>query len=274
MSAVDVDVVVVGAGPAGSAAATVLARGGHSVLLLERGPFAGSKNMYGGVVYPRILDGLHPRWWEEAPIQRWVTRRSTMLLTEEQALTVDFRTANWGRPPYNGATAFRPDWDHWLASKAEDAGATLVCSTTVTGLLRDDRGAVVGVATDRAGGDIRARVVIACDGVNSFLAKEAGLYGDVDASNYTVGIKETIALPKETIDERFGVRGREGVDIEILGGTSGVNGGAFVYTNLETLAIGTVLKLPALAAQSTDPRRSSSGSRATRRSPPSSRVAR
>src|SRR5215213_7335611 len=75
--AVDYDVIVVGAGPAGSCAATVLARAGRSVLLLERGPFAGSKNMYGGVVYPRILDGLHPQWWEEAPVQRWVTRRST-----------------------------------------------------------------------------------------------------------------------------------------------------------------------------------------------------
>ena len=52
----DVDVVVVGAGPAGACAATVLARKGRSVLLLERGPFPGSKNMYGGVVYPRMLD--------------------------------------------------------------------------------------------------------------------------------------------------------------------------------------------------------------------------
>ena len=92
----DYDAIVVGAGPAGSCAATVLARAGRSVLLLERGPFAGSKNMYGGVVYPRILDGLHPQWWEEAPIQRWVTRRSTMVLTDTQALTVDFRTRRRG----------------------------------------------------------------------------------------------------------------------------------------------------------------------------------
>ena len=82
------DVVVVGAGPAGSCAATVLARAGRRVLLLERGPFAGSKNMYGGVVYPRILDGLHPRWWEEAPVQRWITRRGTMILTPTQALNL------------------------------------------------------------------------------------------------------------------------------------------------------------------------------------------
>jgi electron transfer flavoprotein-quinone oxidoreductase len=247
------DVVIVGAGPAGSAAATVLARAGRSVVLLERGPFAGSKNMYGGVVYPRILDGLHAEWWKEAPIQRWVTRRSTMLLTDTQALTVDFRSSNWGRPPYNGATAYRPDWDHWLADKAVAEGARLVCSTTATGLLRDATGGVVGVTTDREGGDLRARAVIACDGVNSFLAKEAGLYGEVDAANYTVGVKETLALPRSVIDERFGVRGDEGVDIEILGGTAGVNGGGFVYTNSDTIAVGVVLKLPKLAAQQRRP---------------------
>jgi electron transfer flavoprotein-quinone oxidoreductase len=244
----DFDAVVVGAGPAGSAAALVLARAGRSVVLVERGPFAGAKNMYGGVVYPRVLDGVLPRWWEEAPIQRWVTRRATMVLTETQALTVDFRTDAWGRPPYNGATAYRPDFDAWLAGQAEAAGAQVLCSTTVTGLHRDG-GRVVGVRTDRPGGDLTARVVIACDGVNSFLAKEAGLYGSPDAGDFTVGVKETLALPKEVIDERFGVRGREGVDIEILGNTSGVPGGGFVYTNLETLSVGVVLRLPALAAQ-------------------------
>jgi electron transfer flavoprotein-quinone oxidoreductase len=249
----DYDVIVVGAGPAGSCAATVLARAGRSVLLLERGPFAGSKNMYGGVVYPRILDGLHPRWWEEAPVQRWVTRRSTMMLTESQALTVDFRSAAWGRPPYNGATAYRPDFDHWLATKAATDGADLVTSTTVVGLLRDAAGAVVGVRTDRPDGDLRARVVIACDGVNSFCAKEAGLYPPVDAGHFTLGVKESIGLPKDVIDERFNVRDRDGVDIEIVGGTGGVNGGAFVYTNIDTIAVGVVLKLPALAAQQRRP---------------------
>ena len=60
-------------------------------------------------------------------------------------------------------------------------------------------------------------------------------------------------MPKEVIDERFNVRERDGVDIEIIGGTGTVNGGAFVYTNLDTLAVGAVLKLPALAAQQQRP---------------------
>jgi electron transfer flavoprotein-quinone oxidoreductase len=248
----DVDAIVVGAGPAGAAAALTLARAGRSVLLVERGPFPGSKNMYGGVVYGRILDQLVPRWWEEAPVQRWVTRRSTMVLTDTQALTVDFRTEAWGEPPYNGATAYRPDFDLWFATKAEEAGATLLTSTTVTGLLWEG-GRVVGVRTDRPGGELTAPVVIACDGVNSFLAKAAGLYHQDDASNYTLGVKETLSLPKDVIDERFGVRGRHGVDIEMLGCTQGIPGGGFLYTNLDTLAVGLVLKLPALAAQSRRP---------------------
>lgn len=252
----DFDAVVVGAGPAGSAAAIELARAGCSVCLVERGPFPGSKNMYGGVVYGRILDTIIPDWWEEVPIQRWVTRRATMIVTGHQALTIDYRTDAWGRPPYNGATAYRPDFDAWLAAHATDAGATLITSTTVTGLLREgDRPAdrIIGVRTDRPDGELTAGVVIACDGVNSFLAKEAGLHGPTDAANYTVGVKETIALPREVIDQRFGVRGDDGVDYEIMGCTGGVPGGGFIYTNTDTIAVGLVLSLPALAAGGTRP---------------------
>jgi electron transfer flavoprotein-quinone oxidoreductase len=252
----DYDIIVVGAGPAGSCAAIETARAGLRTLLIERGPFPGSKNMYGGVVYPRILDDLIPEWWNQAPVQRWITRRSTMVLDESRAFSVDFRCDGWAAPPYNGATAYRPEFDRWLAGHAVDAGATLLCDTTVTGLLnsRARRTDVVnGVRTDRPDGEVTAQVVIACDGVNSFIAKEAGLYGTPDAKHFTLGVKETLALPKQVIDERFGVRDREGVDIEIIGCTGGVNGGGFVYTNLDTIAVGVVLKLTQLAAQQTRP---------------------
>jgi electron transfer flavoprotein-quinone oxidoreductase len=247
MPPVEYDVVVAGAGPAGSAAAIESARAGLRTLLIERGPYAGSKNVYGGVVYGRILDELIPGWTELMPIQRWVTRRSTMVMTPTQSLSVDFRTDSWGKPPYNGATAYRSEVDDWLADQAVEAGATLVPSTVVTGLLRDAAGRVCGVRTDRPEGDIAARVVIACDGVNSFLAREAGMHPKFAAEHHTLGVKETLALPRDVIEQRFGLTGREGVDIEMLGCTGGIPGGGFLYTNLETVSVGVVVSVTGLA---------------------------
>jgi electron transfer flavoprotein-quinone oxidoreductase len=243
----ELDAIVVGAGPAGSAAALELARAGRSVVLLERGPYPGSKNVYGGVVYGRVLDEVIPRWWEEVPVQRWVVRRSTMMLTGTQALSVDLRTQAWGEAPYNGMTVYRSDFDGWLAGHAVAAGARLLTSTVATGLLRDERGAVTGVRTDRPDGDLRARAVIACDGVNSFLAKEAGLLPRVAPEQHTLGVKEVLDLPAAAIEERFGLGPRQGADIEMLGATGGIPGGGFLYTNADTVSVGVVVSLPGLA---------------------------
>ncbi|HEX3841696.1 MAG TPA: FAD-dependent oxidoreductase [Acidimicrobiales bacterium] len=241
------DAVVVGAGPAGSAAALALARAGRSVVLVERGPFPGSKNVYGGVVYGRILDEVVPEWWTEVPVERWVVRRSTMMMTETQSVSVDYRSTAWGEAPYNGMTTLRSRFDSWLAAKAVEAGAVLVTSTVATHLLRDAGGRIVGVQTDRDEGQLWAKAVVACDGVNSFLAKEAGLMPGAEASHHTLGVKEVLGLPREVIDERFGVRGDEGVDIEMLGCTRGIPGGGFLYTNADTVSLGVVLSLTHLA---------------------------
>jgi electron transfer flavoprotein-quinone oxidoreductase len=240
------DVLVVGAGPAGAAAALQAARLGRSVCLLERGPFPGSKNVYGGVIYGRILDQLVPNWWEQIPVQRWITRRGTMMLTDHQSMCLDYRTTTWGKPPYNGFTAYRPDFDRWFADRAVDAGAVLVTSTTATGLVKDNRGVVCGVTTDREG-ELTAKVVIACDGVNSFLAKAAGMYPHQGKEHFTLGVKEVLAIPRHEIEARFAVTGDEGADFEIVGGTKGIAGGAFVYTNRDTVAIGAVLSLADLS---------------------------
>ena len=241
------DAVVVGAGPAGSAAALALARAGRRVVLVERGPYPGSKNLYGGVIYPRILDDAIPHWWQEVPVERWVVRRSTMVMTPTHSLAFDVRSQAWGEAPYNGMTAYRGDFDGWLAGKAVEAGAHLLTSTLVSGQLRDGRGRVTGVTTDRPDGDLPARIVISCEGVNSFLAKQLGLLPAADSKHHTLGVKEVLALPPEVIDERFGVARHEGVDIEMLGCTRGIPGGGFLYTNGDTVAVGAVLALDYLA---------------------------
>jgi electron transfer flavoprotein-quinone oxidoreductase len=247
------DAVVVGAGPAGSAAALALARAGRSVVLLERGAFPGSKNVYGGVVYARVLDDVLPRWWERVPVQRWVVRRTTMVMTPTQALSIDLRTQTWAEAPYNGMTTYRADFDNWLAGEAVAAGAQLVTSTVATGLLRNSAGQVAGVHTDRPDGDLQAQVVIACDGVNSFLAKEAGLLPPADAAHYTLGVKEVLALPAAVIEERFGLGAHEGLDVEMIGCTRGIPGGGFLYTNHDTVSVGVVVSVTGLASAGVRP---------------------
>jgi electron transfer flavoprotein-quinone oxidoreductase len=144
-------------------------------------------------------------------------------------------------------TTYRADFDSWLADEAVAAGARLVTSTVATGLLRDHAGRVAGVHTDRPDGDLPARVVIACDGVNSFLAKEAGLLPRADAAHHTLGVKEVLALPAEVIEDRFGLAPHEGLDIEVVGCTRGIPGGGFLYTNHDTISVGVVVSVTALA---------------------------
>jgi electron transfer flavoprotein-quinone oxidoreductase len=208
--------------------------------------------MYGGVIYPRILDEVIPRWWEEAPIERFVTRRATMALSGDRALSVDFRCAAWGRPPYNGVTAYRAAWDQWLADRAVAAGAELFVSTTALSLLREGP-RVIGVTTDRPDGEFLATTIVACDGVNSFLAREAGLYPNFDREHFTLGVKEVLGLPREQIEARCALTDRECLDIEMIGASGGVAGGGFLYTNLESISVGLVLKLTDLAHQRVRP---------------------
>ena len=74
-----------------------------------------------------------------------------------------------------------------------------------------------------------------------------------EASHHTLGVKEVLELPPETINERFGVQGHEGVDIEMLGCTGDVPGGGFLYTNAATVSVGVVVSLPHLAASGIRP---------------------
>jgi electron transfer flavoprotein-quinone oxidoreductase len=242
------DVVVVGAGPAGSAAALTAARAGRRVLLLERAEQPGGKNVSGAAFYaPQVLEALIPGFWRDAPVERHLTRRVVSFTSPESALAVDFRTGNWDREPYNGFTLLRPRFDRWLAERAVEAGATLLTATVVDDLLTDGVGRVTGVRTRRPDGDVEAAVVVAADGVNAFLAKRAGLRGELRPDQVSLGVKEVIALGRDAIEERFALTGDEGVTYEYVGAVSGgVKGGAFLYTNRESLSLGVIAQIASL----------------------------
>ena len=138
----------------------------------------------------------------------------------------------------------RSKFDRWFAAKAEQAGAVVATGLEAEDLLWEGN-AVAGI---KAGGDeLPANVVIACDGVNSILAEKAGLIGKISPRDIKLGVKEVIQLPRQLIEQRFNLHGEEGIAWEFIGSFSrGIPGGAFIYTNKESLSIGIVVQLSAL----------------------------
>ena len=232
------DAIVVGAGPSGNAATYTLAKAGLKVLQIERGEYPGSKNVQGAILYSDALEKIIPDFRDDAPLERHIIEQRMWLLDDKSFVGTHFRSEDYNKPPYNRYTIIRAQFDKWFSSKVREAGALLICETTVEQLLMDgDR--VVGVRCDRIGGDVFADVVILADGVNSTLARKAGFHPEIQAKNVALAVKEILFMPEEVIQARFNIGEEEGVVIEMMGAvTEGMVGTGFLYTNKDSLTIG------------------------------------
>jgi len=244
------EAVVVGAGPAGSAAAYALAKAGVQTLLVERAKVPGQKAMFGGRIYSYPLHALIPDFAKDCPIERYVTRENMCFLADDTALSVAFDAPKLGTGAAASFTAYRGRFDAWLAKKAEEAGAMLITGIRVERLHREG-GKVAGVETD--GDVVRGDVVVAADGALSPLAQGAGLRGAPEPKDYSVGVKETIELPQKVLEERFGLDEREGAAYVFAGVAGGaLRGGGFLYTNKTSLSLGLVVSSEDLAVTRTE----------------------
>lgn len=235
------DAIIVGAGLAGSVAALVLAREGAQVLLIERGNYAGGKNVTGGRMYAHSLERIIPGFTKEAPIERMITHEKLSFMTETGAMTVDYQNGDPQKPEETSWSILRGKLDPWLAEQAENAGAQCITGIRVDKLVERD-GKVVGVEAD--GDVLEAKVVILADGVNSLLAEQLGMTKRVSAEHVAVGVKELIELPKDVLQNRFNLQGNEGVAWLFAGSpTDGLMGGGFLYTNEDTISLGLVCGL-------------------------------
>jgi len=232
------DSVVVGAGPAGIAAAYTMAKAGLKVLVLEKGERPGAKNMFGGIIFRHHTEKLAPEFWKTAPVERHVVEYQYWFLSKDSHLLLSHRNQKFNGQ-YNAFTVHRAKFDPWFAKLAEDAGAVIINRTTVDDLLVQD-GTILGVKTER--GDIRADVVIAADGVNSMLAKQAGIREELPQDAVVLAVKEVIAIPKQRIEERFNLGTDEGVAALLVGWGPGMHAG-FMYTNRDTISIGIAVNM-------------------------------
>jgi len=245
----DFDAIVVGSGCAGPIAAHELAVRGKSVLVVERGTTCGAKNVSGGRLYTHSLGEVFPDFRVEAPLERRVVRERISMLAPDAGLMVEYSDQHMRHLANESYTVLRATFDPWLASKAEDAGATYINGIAVEALLKDGE-RVTGVSA--GGDDITAEVVILCDGVNSLLAGPAVGAPVPDRSAVAVGIKQVIELPAKVISDRFATGEDEGAAWLFLGdATHGHVGGGFLYTNRESISLGLVATISDLAEADT-----------------------
>lgn len=229
-----VDVIVVGAGPAGISAGIILARAGKKVVIIERGDFSGSKNMFGGAIYTRPTSEIFPNFWETAPVERSNNDHRYIIMNEKDATTISYKHEE--RDVSNSYSVIRAKWDRWCCEEAKKAGAYVATKTVVRELIRKD-GKVVGIRTDLE--EFFADIVILADGVNSLLAKQIGLRKEIKDSTVALGVKEVIKIPKETLEERFNLDEKSGCICELIGGPFlEMLGLGYIYTNKDSISIG------------------------------------
>ncbi len=251
------DVVVVGAGPAGTSAALGLARKGARVALLERGEYPGAKNMFGGMMaYSPVPEFLVPGFWDKAPWERAVTKRTLSVMTGGSTTSLTFQAASGSERPSVGAgstsdrsltgfTLYRPLFDRWYAEQAVALGVTLLTGCRADSLVKT-HGEVRGVRVNGGDDFIEAPLVVAADGTLSLLAKSAGLHDGFQMEHLALGVRALYLLSEDEVDARFGVTGREGATQEFLGCTDGVRGGGFIYTQTDAVSVGLVVHLDSL----------------------------
>jgi geranylgeranyl reductase family protein len=172
----DADVIVVGAGPAGSSTAYHLASAGLDVMLLEKSAFPREK-VCGDGLTPRAVKELVAMGVPTRAEDGWIRNHGLRIIGGGMRLQLAWPQLS-AFPDY-GLVRPRKDFDEVLARRAATAGVKLVERTTVTGPVLDERtGRVVGVtAKDGESGPrtYTARLVVAADGNSARLPLALGL---------------------------------------------------------------------------------------------------
>lgn len=178
------DVIIAGAGPAGSAAAHVLAAKGYSVLVVDKAAFPRPKLCGGLLTWKtvRLLERLHA-----IPVRTLIDTRVVDTVSDRFSLFHRERLITQGRSAYPFHLVNRTAFDTLLLDRAREAGAVVVEDCTVQQCDPDGR-----LWTTQ--GEVRGRYVVGADGVNSTVRRSFGLSRKKWSRNLAAAIE--ISVPR------------------------------------------------------------------------------
>jgi geranylgeranyl reductase family protein len=196
---VDADVIIVGAGPGGSATAYHLARHGAKVLLLEKTEFPREK-VCGDGLTPRAVKQLIDMGVDTSPEAGWLQNKGLRVIGG--GIRLELKWPELAAYPDFGLVRTRLDFDDLLARQAVKAGATLLTSHKVTAPVLDTDARVCGVEVSTPDGDkvFRAPIVVAADGVSGKFPQALG-YNKRDDRPMGVAVRRYYNCPVKTNDD-------------------------------------------------------------------------
>jgi electron-transferring-flavoprotein dehydrogenase len=263
--AMEFDVVIVGAGPAGLAAACRLRQLSEesgkdvSVCVVEKGSEVGAHILSGAVLEPTAMNELFPDWKERGAPLNTEVKRDTFFFYTSQSKAI--KLPNWmiPKPTHNEGNyvVSMGNVCRWLAEQAEDMGAEIYPGFAAAEVLYHDDGRVKGIATGdmgigldgsqkdsyMRGMELHAKYTLFSEGCRGHLGKQLierfGLDADSDTQHYGIGLKEIWEVPAEQHEQGLVVHG--------LGwplSESGSSGGAFLYhTDDNQVVVGLIADL-------------------------------
>ena len=194
---IETDVLVIGAGPAGSAAARHAALGGADVILIDKKSEIGTPKRCAEGIYDHGL-----KWLGIEPDPQWAVQRingGTIISPDKTRLTLDETIL-----PEKGYIVERKVFDKYMAMDAARAGAQIMVKTLAKSILKDDSdGSSIIVDCEQMGEiiEIKAKIIIAADGPESKVAKAFGINSTIKPQDMMAGVQyEMVGVNCERMD--------------------------------------------------------------------------
>jgi geranylgeranyl reductase family protein len=199
MSNNEYDVLIVGAGCAGPAAAKKAAELGLKTLLIEKAQVPGEKNVSGTCLNMAALIDPNLHYLMKGPIEREINQMTTYLVNNERVTMFQEQPAN---KEVLLLSIRRDEFDAWHTKEAEKAGAEVKLATTVVDII-EENGKVNGIVTAK-GEKYFGKIIIDAAGVNSIVGRKAGLIPKRTDRNMILYTIVNVYLGEEVVNERFG----------------------------------------------------------------------